>query len=107
MKEKILTLVIGILIGAILATGGFLIYNKTNSKNNVNHRGERPQMMQNGNGDGMRTPPNMQNGSNQGNGNNMETPPEKPSDDNQSSQSTPPDMQSNNSQTNNNNSNNS
>lgn len=107
MKEKILTLVIGILIGAILATGGFLIYNKTNSKNKANNRGDRPQMMQNGNGNNMRTPPNMQNGSNQGNGNNMGTPPEKPSDDNQSNQSTPPDMPSNNGQTNNNNSNNS
>lgn len=107
MKGKILTLIIGILIGAILAIGGFLIYNKTNSKNKVGNRGDRPQMMQNGSENNMRTPPNMQNGSNQGNGNNMGTPPEKPSDDNQNSQSTASDMPSNNSQTNNNNSNNS
>lgn len=31
MKEKILTLIVGILIGAILATGGFMIFNKTNT----------------------------------------------------------------------------
>lgn len=34
MKDKIMTLIIGILIGAILATGGFLIYNKINVNNN-------------------------------------------------------------------------
>ena len=33
MKDKILMLIIGILIGAILATGGFLICNKSNTKN--------------------------------------------------------------------------
>ena len=31
MKGKILVLIIGILIGAILATGGFIIYNKITS----------------------------------------------------------------------------
>lgn len=41
MKEKILVLIIGILIGGILATSGFLIYNKTNSNNSSNP----PQMM--------------------------------------------------------------
>ena len=31
MKEKCLTLIIGILIGAILASGGFMIYSKTHT----------------------------------------------------------------------------
>ena len=33
MKNRILTFIIGILVGAILATAGFLIYNKTINKN--------------------------------------------------------------------------
>lgn len=44
MKGKVLTLIIGILIGAILATGGFLIYNKVNSNNNQNNMSNGPQM---------------------------------------------------------------
>ena len=34
MKEKVLMLIIGILIGAIITAGGFLIYLKTNETNN-------------------------------------------------------------------------
>ena len=40
MKDKILILIIGILIGAILATGGCLIYAKVNNnknKKNINY----------------------------------------------------------------------
>ena len=33
MKDKIIFLIIGILIGAIITTGGFLIYNKSLSNN--------------------------------------------------------------------------
>ena len=33
MKNRILTLIIGVLIGAILATSGFLIYSKSINKN--------------------------------------------------------------------------
>ena len=51
MKDKVLTLIIGILIGAILASGGFLIYNnvKSNDKTTSNTSFDRkmPQM-QNG-----------------------------------------------------------
>ena len=36
MKDKIMFLIIGILIGAIIATSVFLIYNKTISNNNEN-----------------------------------------------------------------------
>jgi len=39
MKNRILTFIIGILVGAILATAGFLIYSKTINKNiNPNER---------------------------------------------------------------------
>ena len=41
MKDKILILIIGILIGAIIATGGFLIYRKISNNNQ-----DRPGMMQ-------------------------------------------------------------
>ena len=48
MKEKILPFIIGLLLGAILATGGFLIYSKSVGSNNQNI----PQM-----NDGMGNPP--------------------------------------------------
>ena len=48
MKGKILTLIIGILIGAILATGGFIIYNHVNKGKETNVEANRPQMEQNG-----------------------------------------------------------
>ena len=69
MKNKILTFIIGVLVGAIIATAGFLIYNKT-IRNNSN----QPEMMQmNGNGQ-MEEPPEMPNGDN------GEEPPAKPDD---------------------------
>lgn len=43
MKEKILTLIAGTLIGAILASAGFLVHSKTN---NTNTLGNIPQMNQ-------------------------------------------------------------
>lgn len=51
MKEKYLTLVIGILIGAILASGGFLIYNKAHSSkasSDIPQKGQMRQMDGNG-----------------------------------------------------------
>ena len=36
MKEKILPFIIGLLLGAILATGGFLLYSKSVNNNNQN-----------------------------------------------------------------------
>lgn len=38
MKDKILTLIIGILIGAVITVGGFFIYEKV-SGNNSNNNG--------------------------------------------------------------------
>ena len=68
MKDKIMFLIIGILIGAIIATSVFLIYNKTISNNNENS----PEMMQmNSNGQMGNSPSG-----------NMQTPPEKPNGDN-------------------------
>lgn len=46
MKNRILTFIIGILVGAIVATAGFLIYSKSINKN-VNPN-ERMPMQQNG-----------------------------------------------------------
>ena len=77
MKDKILTLIIGILIGAIIASAGFIIYNKTNNKNKRPDFGAPPQMNQsqdsNQNGG---TPPEMPSGNN--NSQNNGTPPELP-----------------------------
>ena len=63
MKNKILPFIIGLLIGAIIASAGFAIYLKTNRKNRPNFRGTPPQMNQSqdsNNNDG--TPPELPNG---------------------------------------------
>lgn len=66
MKEKILTFIIGLLVGAIITTTGFLIYNKT-----IVSDSNQTEMMQiDGNG--------QMNGQQPGN---MEEPPEKPNGD--------------------------
>ena len=41
MKNRILTFIIGVLVGAILATTGFLIYSKSINKN-INLNGRMP-----------------------------------------------------------------
>lgn len=68
MKNKILTFIIGVLVGAIISTIGFLVYNKSIS-NNTN----QPEMMQSTqNGQMMEAPQD-------GNG---EEPPAKPEESN-------------------------
>jgi len=62
VKDKILPFIIGVLVGAIIATAGFLIYNKI-IKSNSN----QPEMMQM-NGRGQMERPSDEN---------MEEPPEK------------------------------
>ena len=52
MKNRILTFIIGILVGAILATAGFLIYSKTINKN-INQNERIPM-----NNNGQMQPPN-------------------------------------------------
>ncbi len=44
MKNKILTFIIGVLVGAIIATGGFYIYEKT-TKRDLPYGKERPEMI--------------------------------------------------------------
>ena len=62
MKDKIMMFVIGVLVGAIIATGAFFIYSKsTSNANNMQMPGGTPPSM-----------PNSENG----------TPPEKPSGEN-------------------------
>lgn len=64
MKEKIMYLIIGVLIGAIVTTSGFLIYNKTTKNTKINER----------NMSNMGEPPSMDNSDNS----NMSEPPTKP-----------------------------
>lgn len=89
MKNKILILIIGILIGAVLTSIGFYIYQKNNTNTNggpdFSQNGEMPQMPNGGNG---QTPPDKPSGDN------SETPPEKPSGE----QNTNGQMQTNNNQ---------
>ncbi len=63
MKNKILIFIIGLLVGAIISTIGFIIYEKNNKSN-------APQGLQ------------MMQGQNNTMGNNQGTPPEKPAGEN-------------------------
>ena len=74
MKDKILTLIIGILIGAVITAGGFLIYSKVNGNNNqqmpqmegqMQNNGEKPDGEPPEKPDGNSTPPNMKSNNNQ------------------------------------------
>ena len=92
MKNKILTLIIGILIGAIITTAGFLIYNnaKGNNRNGM-PSGEPPQIstdMKGNSGDqasdsNRQMPPEMpgqqKNTQGQSSSSNEQTPPTMPS----------------------------
>ena len=69
MKSKILTFIIGLLLGAIIATTGFLIYSKNVSSAKDND--QNTEMFKPGE-----------------DGKNMENPPEKPSGSNEQ----PPEM---------------
>ena len=62
MKNRILTFIIGVLVGAIITTAGFLIYSKSINKNQMNI-------------------PFENNGQMQRPGGNMGEPPEKPQGD--------------------------
>ena len=63
MKDKILTFIIGVLVGAIIASVGYYFYHK-NNQNTQMPSGAPPQMMQNGNSSNMPngTPPELPNG---------------------------------------------
>ena len=62
MKDKILVFVIGVLVGAVIATGAFFIYSKTSCNSNNRPSGTPPIMQNNENG----IPPEMPNGENGG-----------------------------------------
>ncbi len=51
MKDKILTFIIGALVGAIITTSGFLVYEKLNTNKSDMQNGERPQMLEKQNGE--------------------------------------------------------
>ena len=59
MKNKILPFVIGILVGAIITTAGFLIYEKTNANNRIPNRERAGELINRGDGE---TPPDRPNG---------------------------------------------
>ena len=75
MKDKILVFIIGLLIGAILATGGFLIYEK-NSTSNTQTQSQDGGKMQPPDGNSMGEPPTKPDGDS----NTMQEPPAKPAE---------------------------
>ena len=84
MKDKILVFIIGLLVGAIIATGCYYFYSKTHVK--TNNHGDRPAMMsQDGNSTGMPsgTPPSMpSNDQNGASNHNQGQPPAMPGQQN-------------------------
>lgn len=68
MKDNIILFIIGVLVGAIISTGAFLVYTKTITGRNCNNQQMRipegnPPSMPNGNGQ----PPEMPDGNGQNN----------------------------------------
>ena len=92
-KEKLLVFIIGLLLGAVIATGAFIVCTKTCHSN-----GHRQEVMQlpggnNNQNNQNNQPPSMPNGNNNNQNNQNNQPPEMPSDNN---------SQNDNAQTNNN-----
>ncbi len=82
MKDKIVLFIIGVLVGAVIATGAFYIYTTTsntcnNSNQNMHMNGGEPPEMPSGQNSGNTQPPEKPDGENS-------QPPEMPSDNNQS-----------------------
>lgn len=71
MKDNILLFIIGVLVGAVIATGAFFAYTKANSTCNNGMPGGNPPSMPNGQMPG----PGMQNGQ-------MGQPPARPGENN-------------------------
>lgn len=69
MKDKIIMLVIGLLVGAVIATGAFYVYSKSTTCNNTNNtqqqmNGSQPPELpsgQQGSNDGSQGMPNNNN----------------------------------------------
>ena len=90
MKNKILTFIIGLLVGAIITTAAFYIYLRLNK--NENNTGVNNQTEQMGMPGEMGQPPEMQNeenGSTDGNTTERKTPPAKPDGENSDDSSRP------------------
>ena len=64
MKDKFLYFIIGLLVGAIIATAAFVVYEKVNKNNNNNQMPNFEQMQMRGRPDGMELP-EMQEGTEQ------------------------------------------
>lgn len=74
MKDKVLMFIIGLLVGAIIAASGFLIYQNANKNTNQTPNGEQMQMMEKLDGE----PPEKPSGSeNSENDSNRPEPPSK------------------------------
>lgn len=83
MKNRILTFIIGVLVGAIIVTSGFLLY--FNGTNTDAPDGSKPQTSQS---EGGETPPDKPDGQQSEGG---ETPPDKPDGQQGEGGETPPD----------------
>ena len=76
-KEKILVFIIGLLLGAVIATGAFIVCTKTcHSNGHQNNQNNQPPSMPNGNNNDNQTnqnnqPPEMPSGNNSQNDNNQ------------------------------------
>lgn len=80
LKDKIIIFIIGLLVGAVIATGAIFIYSKTTTCNTTNNSqmqmpGGNPPSMPSGENSENGQPPEKPDGEN-------EQPPEKPSDSN-------------------------
>ena len=81
LKDKIIIFIIGLLVGAVIATGAFFVYTKatatcnTNSNNQIGMPGGNPPSMPSGQNSENGQPPEKPGGENG-------QPPEKPSDSN-------------------------
>lgn len=91
MKKSIVTFIIGLLVGAIIATGSFYAYTELSSKDNSpasSMQGQPPEMPS---GDNSSQPPEKPEGDNSSQppekpeGDSSNQPSEKPSDNDQSS----------------------
>lgn len=80
MKDKVLMFIIGLLIGAIITSSGFLIYQNVNRNTNQMQSGEQMQMMEKPNGE---KPPEKPSGTE-----NDTNRPEPPSKNNSSTSNT-------------------
>ncbi len=66
MKDKIMLFIMGVLVGAVIATGAFFAYTKINSSNNGGMTGPigNPPSMPSGQSGENNGPPEMPNGNN-------------------------------------------